>query len=83
MYPPKSHICVLLGTGTGTCTSVLKNMTFPNDEFGKGQCAFYPIKLSPFAEKKNKVHQKCQNFIRGDPYKLSQTPLDQIIFQPY
>ena len=25
----------------------------------------------------NKVHQKYQNFIRGDPYKLSQTTLNQ------
>ena len=63
-----------------TRLSVLKNLTFPDYEFGEGQYAFYPIKLSSFAEK-NKVHQKCQNFIREDPYKLSQTPLDQKNFQ--
>ena len=56
-----------------TRTSMLKNLTFPNYEFGKGQCAFYPMKLSRFGKKK--VCQKYQNFIR--PYKLSQTPLDQ------
>ena len=39
-------------------------------EFGKGQSAFISFR------RKNKVHQKYQNFIRGGPYKLSQTPLD-------
>ena len=47
-----------------------KNLTFPNYEFGIGHYAFYPMKLSRFAEK-NIVHQKYQNFIRGDPYKPS------------
>ena len=56
-----------------TRTSMLKNLTFPNYEFGKGQCAFYPLKLSRFGEKKNKVRQKYQNFMRRDPYKLGQT----------
>ena len=90
-----------------------------NHEFGKGQYAFYPIKLSCFAGKKNwmkntkiswgetltnwvkglltkkkravrflpnkvilfcrkkKLNEKYQNFMRGDPYKLSQGPIDQ------
>ena len=29
-----------------------KNLTFPNYEFGKGRYAFYPMKLSRFANKK-------------------------------
>ena len=33
-----------------TRTSVLKNLTFPNHEFGKGQYAFYPMKLFRPAE---------------------------------
>ena len=37
-----------------TRTSMLKNLTFPIYEFGKGQCAFYPQKLSRFAEKEIK-----------------------------
>ena len=32
----------------------------PNYEFGKGHNAFYPRKLSRFAEKKNIVRQKYQ-----------------------
>ena len=35
-----------------TRTSVLKNLTFPNYEFGKGPYAFYPMKLSRFRVKK-------------------------------
>ena len=61
--------------GANTRRSVLKKLEI---EFGKGQYAFYPIKLSRFAEK-NKVHQKYQNLTRRDPYKLSKTPLDQKI----
>ena len=34
-----------------TRTTVLKK-TFPKYEFGKGQCTFYPMKLSRFGEKK-------------------------------
>ena len=45
---------------------MLKNLTFPNDEFGKGQCAFYPIKLSPFAEKKQSS-PKMPKFHKGGP----------------
>ena len=67
----------LLGpyTSATTRTSALKNLTFPNYKFGKGKYAFYPIKLSHFAVKKNKVCQKYQNFIRGDPCKLGYTAI--------
>ena len=34
------------------------------------------MKLSRFGEK-SKVHQKYQNFIRRDPFKPGQMPLDQ------
>ena len=47
---------------------------YDNYEFGKGQYAFYPMKSSR-CSKRNKVRQKYQNFIRGDPYKSGQTPL--------
>ena len=57
-----------------TRRSVLKKLEI---EFGKGQYAFYPIKLSRFSEKKNKVRQNYQNFIRRDPYKMGQTPVNQ------
>ena len=68
----------LLGpyTSANTRTSVLKNLTFPNYKFGKGKYAFYPIKLSRFAEK-NEVCQKYHNIIRGDPYEMSQSLSDQ------
>ena len=46
--------------GANTRRSVLKKLEI---EFGKGQYAFYPIKLSRFSEKKNKVRQNYQNFI--------------------
>ena len=52
-----------------------KILTFLTYEFGKGQYTFYPVKLSRFAEKKNKVRRKYQNFIRGDPYELGHRPL--------
>ena len=42
--------------------------------FGKGQYAFYPLKLSLFA-KQNKVCWKYLNFTRGVLYKLGQRPL--------
>ena len=47
---------------------------YDNYEFGKGQYAFYPTKLSLFAEK-SYVRQKCHNFTRGDPYELGRRPL--------
>ena len=58
-----------------TRTSVLKNLTLPNYEFGKGQYAFFPMKFSRFGER-NKVCQKYQKFIRRDSHKLGETPLD-------
>ena len=56
----------LLGpyTSATTCTSALKNLTFPNYKFGKGKYAFYPIKLSRFAEK-NEVRQTLTNWVGG------------------
>ena len=44
---------VFVYNSANTHTSVLKKLTFPNEEFGKGQYAFDPIKLSRFAEKNN------------------------------
>ena len=48
-YMPPRHVFVYICANT--CMSALKNFTFPNYEFGKGQYAFYPAKLSRFAEK--------------------------------
>ena len=39
--------------------------------------AFYPVKLSCFAEK-DKVRQKYPYFIRGHPYELRRRPLQTI-----
>ena len=63
-----------------THTSVLKNLTFPLHEFGKGQYAFYPMKLSRFAEK-NEVLQKYQNFIRWTLPNLVKRASTQKTFQ--
>ena len=52
----------------------IKNLTFPNPKSGKGQYAFYCIKLSLFAEK-NEIRQKYHNFIRGVPDELGRRPL--------
>ena len=73
IVPPLSRICVYLCKYA--YERIEKNLTFLGYEFGKGQYTFYPLKLSCFAEKKNKVRRKYQNFIRGDPYELGQTPL--------
>ena len=51
---------------TLTCDPLDVPQTFPNYDFGKGQYAFYPVKLSRFAEK-NKVRLKYQNFMKGGP----------------
>ena len=61
--PGGAHFAPL---STNTRRSMLKNLTF--------RSKLYPIKFSRFAEKKD--HQKHQNFKRGDPYKLSQMPLN-------
>ena len=73
------HICPLCHVTAyicaNTCTSALKkNLIFTNYKYGKGQCAFYPVKLSPFAEK-NRVWRRYLKFIRGDPCNLSWRPL--------
>ena len=58
-------IFTLLGPGiqANTRTSALKKLDFSSYEFGIGHYAFYPMKLSGFAERKIKFHQKYQNFI--------------------
>ena len=48
---------VFMYNGAITCTSVLRNLTFPDYEFGKRQYDFYPKKLPCFGEK-NKAYQK-------------------------
>ena len=50
------HITVQIHVG-----ACWKDSTFPNYDFRKGQCTFYPIKVYPFAGKK--VRQKYQNFL--------------------
>ena len=48
---PPCHVFAY--NGANTRTSVLKkNLTFPNYELGKGQYAFYHMKLSRFSEEK-------------------------------
>ena len=48
-------------------------MTFPNYKFGKGQYAFYPVKLFRFAEKIEFVGST--EIHKGDPYDLGRRPL--------
>ena len=59
-----------------TCTSVLKTLDFSQIWVWKRAVSFLLHKVISFCPK-NKVNQKYHNFIRGDPYKLSQMPLDQ------
>ena len=73
IVPPPCHVFAY--NRANTPTSVLKNLTLPNYEFGKGQYAFFPMKFSRFGER-NKVCQKYQKFIRRDSHKLGETPLD-------
>ena len=47
------HVFAYISANTHTCA--LKNLTFPNYKFGKGQYAFYPIKLSRFAGEKKLI----------------------------
>ena len=63
-----------------TCTSVLKKLFPVSWCVWKRAICFLPHAIISFRQKK-KVHQKYQNFIRGDPYKLGQTPLNQKKFQ--
>ena len=65
IFPP-CHIFAYISANTRT--SALKKLTFPNYKFGKGQYAFYPIKLSRFAEK-----MKFVRFTRIS-YELGQGP---------
>ena len=59
MYaPPDTYLSTYLCKYMYEC--VEKNLTLPNLKFREGQCAFYPVKLSRFAEK-NKVCPKYQN----------------------
>ena len=46
---PSCHVFAY--NGANTRMTVLINLISPNYEFGKGQYAFYPMKLSRFAEK--------------------------------
>ena len=71
------HICppgTYLHISTQIHLQGIENLTIPNHKFGKGQYAFYPVKLSRFAEK-IKFRRKYQNFIRGDPFELVWRPL--------
>ena len=52
-------------------TSALKNLTFPNFEFGIGHYAFYPMKLSRFAEKKYSSSE-IPKFHKGGPLQTIQ-----------
>ena len=67
---PSSHVFAF--NWTNTRTRVLKNLAFPNYEYGKGQYAFTP-KNYLVSPKKLSV-SKIPDFIRGDNYK---TPRDQ------
>ena len=69
---PLSRIYVCLCNYAYDC--VEKNLTFLSYEFGKGQCPFYPVKLSPFSEERI-FFLNYHYFIRVDPYKPGQTPL--------
>ena len=68
IVPSLSRITVQIHVG-----ACIKNLTSPNYEFKKGQCAFFPIKLSRFCERKNSVSQKCQNFITQGPLQTGST----------
>ena len=58
LFAPAGANCapchVFVNICANTRTSVLKNLTFPKYEFGKGNYAFYPIKIFRFAENKIK-----------------------------
>ena len=48
---PPCHVFAYVYAATRTI-ALKKNLTFPSYEFGKGQCPFYPVKLSPFSEER-------------------------------
>ena len=58
-------------------TSVLKKLDVSQLWVWKRAVCFLPYKIISFRQKKNKVCQKYPNFIRRDPNKLGQTPVDQ------
>ena len=74
MYHCATPVMYLRITGQIHVPAYRKNLTFPNYEFGKGQYAFYPIKLSCFAKKIKFI--KIPKFHKGGPL---QTPLNQKI----
>ena len=50
---------------SNTHTRALKNLTFPNYNFGGGKYAFYPSKLSRFANKKDFVVNRVPLFVQS------------------
>ena len=62
--PPPRHVFA------NTRIRGLKNLTFPNHKFGRGQYAVYPVKLSRFAEK-----IKFSEIPEFHPYELGRRPL--------
>ena len=72
IVPALSRICIYLGKYT--YKRIEKNLTSPNYKFGRGQYAFYPVKLSCFAEKKWCLSDTPE-FLRGDRYELGRRPL--------
>ena len=69
--PPLARILYICAN---TRARALKNLTFPNYKFGKGQYAFLSHKIILFC-RKCEVRQKYHNFIGGDPYELVRRPL--------
>ena len=69
LFAPVTYMHITMQLHVGACW---KDSTFPNYDFRKEQCTFYPIKVSPFAGKKFVRNTKISY-----PYKLGQTPLDQ------
>ena len=72
MCPP-CHVFAYIWANTRT--SALQKLDFSQLWVWKRAVHFLPHKVISFRWKKNKVRRKYQNFIRGDPYELGQTPL--------
>ena len=83
MPPSLPRICVYLCKYMYECAE----KTFPNYKFGKGQYAFYPVKLYRFAEKKQVFLQipskYCNNILQFTTVLLylKQTCLTNKIFK--
>ena len=60
--PPATYLRITVQIHLRVCW---KNLTFPNHLIQMAVCCL-PYKIFSFGEK-SKVHQKYQNFIRGDP----------------